>query len=171
MSPETEELYAKYAQYIKDYLFLLPFGGHGIGHTKRVLQLALMIASSYTLTTSEIKTLAVSCCYHDIGRDRECVDDEHGAKSAKKFLKLKLNELHNLTQEELEIVLNLITMHSLDDALFVGGKRETFLFKILKDADALDRIRFSDLDPKFLRLAASLNLIETAAGLCTQQKN
>lgn len=166
MSPETQELYFTYEKYIKDDLFLLPFGGHGIGHTRRVLQLALMIASSYSLTASEIKTLAVSCCYHDIGRDRECVDDEHGAKSAKKFLKLKLNELHNLTQEELEIVLNLITMHSLDDALFIGGKRETFLFKILKDADALDRIRFSDLDPKFLRLAASLKLIETAAELC-----
>ena len=32
MSPDTEELYAKYAQYIKDDLFLLPFGGHGFGH-------------------------------------------------------------------------------------------------------------------------------------------
>ena len=81
------------------------------------------------------------------------------------------DELHDLTQEELEIVLNLITMHSLDDALFVGEKRETFLFKILKDADALDRIRFSDLDPKYLRLAASLKLIEIAAELCQKQNN
>ena len=66
MSPETEELYATHMKCIKDDLFLLPFGGHGIGHTKRVLRLALMIASSYTLTASEINTLAVSCCYHDI---------------------------------------------------------------------------------------------------------
>ena len=160
-----QDLYATYHPYIKDDIFYLPFSGHGIMHTRRVLRLALAIADAYDLSADEAKLLALSCCYHDIGRDNDCVDDEHGAKSAAKFLRLKLNEKHELNTNEVGIVLNLITMHSLNDNLFVGEERETLLFQILKDADALDRIRFGGLDIKYLRLVKSRKLIQLAQEL------
>ena len=63
------------------------------------------------------------------------------------------------SSEELASVLNLIIMHSLDDELFVGGEREPLLYKILKDADALERLRFDDLNEKYLRLPESRGMV------------
>ena len=158
-------MYTRYQQHVDAHLFLSPFGDHGVGHTKRVLYLASEIAKSYALDESEEKILALACCYHDIGRTHDWTDDGHGKDSANKMVRLKLDKLHSLSQSELDSVLNLIVMHSLDDELFVGTERELLLYKILKDADALDRLRFDDLNEKYLRLPESKRMIQTALGL------
>ena len=158
-------MYTKYQQCVYAHLFLSPFGDHGIGHTKRVLYLASEIAKAYALNDAEKKILALACCYHDIGRTHDWTDDDHGRDSAEKMVRLKLDKLHNLSKEDLDSVLNLIVMHSLDDELFVGGERELLLYKILKDADALDRLRFDDLNEKYLRLPESKEMIQTALDL------
>lgn len=158
-------MYTKYQQYVDAHLFLSPFGDHGVGHTKRVLYLASEIAKSYALNDAEERILALACCYHDIGRTHDWTDDGHGKDSADKMVRLKLDRLHNLSSEELDSVLNLIIMHSLDDELFIGGEREVLLYKILKDADALDRLRFDDLNEKYLRLPESQEMIPTVLNL------
>lgn len=77
---------------------------------------------------------------------------------------MKLDQLHNLTPDELSIVLDLIVYHSMDDDLWLDDDN-LLIYQILKDADALDRLRFNDLDVKYLRLAYSKELIPYATFL------
>ena len=159
-------MYNKYKSYIKEELFLRPFNIHGIGHTRRVLKLALTLADIKQLSNHEKELLAIASCYHDIGRDGDYVDDEHGQKSADKFLYLGLDKQHNLSYKDLYAVLDLITYHSLGDEYWLDDEH-LLLYQILKDADALDRIRFgpNDLNHEYLRLEESKRLIELAEDL------
>lgn len=152
-------MYNYYKQFIKDNLFLLPYSQHGILHTKRVLKLSLALAKKLTLTPQDTKILAVAACYHDIGRENENIEPEHGLKSSRKVLRLGLDKLHNLSEKDLDVVLDLIRFHSLADYLWTD-REHLLLYQILKDADALDRLRFDDLDPKYLRLPESKGLID-----------
>ena len=151
-------MYNEYKQFVDPTLFFRPFGDHGVGHAKRVLYLAMKLAEKHGLSDNDKKVLALACCYHDIGRWNDWTDDEHGKKSAEKFLKLKLNKKHGLSNGELEIVLDLIVFHSLDDEMWEREKGR-LMYQILKDADALDRLRFNDLDEKYLRLPESREMI------------
>lgn len=160
-------LYTQYKNLIKDDLFLRPYSVHGISHSKRVLWLTSQIADVIQLNHREEIILALACCYHDIGRINDCYDEEHGALSAKKVIKLGLLDGYGLNQEEIELILGLITLHSMPDDYFVDRDRPLLLYQILKDADALDRIRLGedDLDPAYLRLEVSKGLIQTAVDL------
>ena len=157
-------MYDEYKKYIKEKLFFMPFGTHGIGHTRRVLNLALELAKYYNVPAKDMKVLAIACCYHDIGRLHDATDDEHGAISSEKMLKMKLDQLHNLTPDELSVILDLVVYHSMDDDLWLDDDN-LLIYQILKDADALDRLRFNDLDVKYLRLAYSKELIPYATSL------
>jgi HD superfamily phosphodiesterase len=152
-------MYKTYKQFITEDLFFNPFGDHGVGHTRRVLYLAHKLADKYDLTPKDKIILAIACCYHDIGRTNDLTDDEHGAESANKVLRLELNKKHHLSDEESQRVLDLITFHSLDDELWKKTDKDLVLYQILKDADALDRLRFNDLNRKYLRLPESHNML------------
>ena len=167
MNKNCSVLYTQYKNLIKDDLFLRPYSVHGIQHTKRVLWLASQITDIIQLNHREEIILALACCYHDIGRINDCYDEEHGALSAKKVIKLGLLDGYRLNNDEIELVLGLITMHSLPDDIFVGRDKPLLLYQILKDADALDRIRLGkgDLDPAYLRLEVSKGLIGIAEDL------
>lgn len=154
-------MFKTYKEFINHDLFLMPFGDHGVGHTRRVLYLALKLANKYELTEEEKKILAVACCYHDIGRVNDETDDGHGLLSVRKCERLKLQELHDMNDEDWYLVRDLIIFHSLYDFRFPrDDERSILMYKILKDADALDRLRFKDLDVKFLRLDYSRELID-----------
>ena len=153
-------MYEEYKKYIIDDLFFRPFGDHGIGHTRRVLYLALKLAENYNLDENSKSVLAFACCYHDIGRTNDWTDDEHGKKSAEKALLLGLNDKCGLNSKDLERALDLIVFHSLDDDTWAGDQNDLLLYQILKDADALDRLRFNDLDINYLRLAKSREMID-----------
>lgn len=147
-------------QFTTPDLFFRPYGDHGVGHTRRVLYLAMKLADKCGLNDENKKLLAIACCYHDIGRTNDWTDDDHGKKSAEKFLKMELNKRHWLNDKELEIVLDLIVFHSLDDKWWIREGDELLMYQILKDADALDRLRFNDLDVKYLRLPESKEMID-----------
>lgn len=153
-------MFEEYKRFINPDLFFRPFGDHGVGHTKRVLYLSMQLADKYHLSYKNKRLLTLACCYHDIGRDNDWTDDEHGKKSADKFLKLNLNNKHHISGDELELVLDLIVFHSLDDDLWSRDGDARLMYQILKDADALDRLRFNDLDTKYLRLPESKDMID-----------
>lgn len=160
---EQEISFREYDKLIRDDLFLHPYGDHGIKHTRRVLYLAFQLAKKYSLNPKEWKLLALACCYHDIGRVNDITDYTHGRRSVNKCLKLKLPQAHNLSDEEWEIVSDLMHYHAVPDSHFTrNDQRILLLFKILKDADGLDRVRFNDLNIKYLRLPDSKGLIPMA---------
>ena len=53
-----------------------------------------------------------------------------------------------------------IEKYSIDDR-----DRATLIARLLKDADGLDRVRVSDLDPSFLRFKESLKFVDFAKEL------
>ena len=155
-------MYKKYKDLIIPKHYREPYGIHGIGHVHRVLYLADKICSAYDLTEKEREIVALSCCYHDIGRVNNKKDDYHGMYSCEKIRELKLLEGRDLDENEQVLILRMITGHCFKDRLFQGTDREKFLFKILKDADGLERVRIHDLDAKRLRLEASRELVDFA---------
>lgn len=155
-------MYEEYLNRIKEEHYREPHGIHGISHVKRVLVLAEKIASHYQLSEREEKILALAVCYHDIGRVHNEWDVTHGLLSSRKVDELQLLDSEGLTPEEENLVLNLITTHSLDDSAFEGSDNEVLLHDILKDADGLDRVRIFDLDPRYLRLPESVELVDRA---------
>ncbi len=139
---------------------------HGAIHSLRVLFLAHAIiqAGKIKLNARERKQLRTAISYHDIGRTNDREDAEHGTASR------SIYERHSSDPT----VGFLIQYHCLDDqlaesALYKEGhisskKRVWLLYQILKDADALDRVRFGiqHLDINCLRLPISHKLVPLA---------
>ncbi len=138
-----------------------PSALHGIMHTYRVMIHALRLG----LLTGYIKEarLAFFAAYiHDMARKHDGYCTHHGADAAT----LKLPLYHELFLKngagstDLLIIGKACTMHSLSLEL-PPHDPDHIPVAILKDADALDRIRLgsNDLDPSFLRFRESHNCI------------
>lgn len=147
---------------------------HGKLHTARVLFLALTIiqAGKIRLNRAELSQLTNAIVFHDIGRKNDRVDDGHGKAGREVYEK-------NAGSSADPAVCFLIEYHCLDDKLaeeylkttdtIRARKRTWFLYQILKDADALDRVRFGiyDLDVNQLRLPISHKLVPLAVTTVT----
>ena len=147
---------------------------HGKLHTARVLFLALTIiqAGKIRLNRAELSQLTNAIVFHDIGRKNDRVDDGHGKAGREIYEKTVRNSAD-------PAVCFLIEYHCLDDKLaeeylkttdtIRARKRTWLLYQILKDADALDRVRFGiyDLDVNQLRLPISHKLVPLAVTAVT----
>ncbi|MFH1119463.1 MAG: hypothetical protein V1775_06535 [Bacteroidota bacterium] len=130
---------------------------HGIMHTYRVMihTLRLGLLTGYI---HEARLAFFAAYIHDMARKHDGYCTRHGADAAN----LKLPLYHDLfvrnetTLPELLIIGKACMMHSLSTELPLNDP-DRIPVAILKDADALDRIRLgaNDLDPAFLRLKES----------------
>lgn len=131
-------------------------GDHDVRHTRRVLYLAGCIAEAYELSSSDLFVLGMSCVFHDIGREDDKTDTEHGEKSVQMIKEQKLFSDYHMSEQERDCIYRLIIFHCRNDEEFIPkNKKEWLLYCILKDADALDRVRFLGLKPRYLRLPES----------------
>lgn len=147
---------------------------HGKLHTARVLFLALTIiqAGKIRLNRAELSQLSNVIVFHDIGRKNDGVDESHGIASREVYEK-------TAGRSSDSAVSFLIEYHCLDDYLaeeylksadtIRSKKRTWLLYQILKDADALDRVRFGiyGLDVNQLRLPISHKLVPLAVAAVT----
>jgi hypothetical protein len=147
---------------------------HGQLHSARVLFLALAIIQSgkIKLSPMERTQLLTAIVFHDIGRADDGVDDGHG-KASRQIYETRVGKSLD------PAVSFLIEYHCLDDKLaeeylkstdtIRAKKRTRLLYQILKDADALDRVRFGiyDLDVNQLRLPISHKLVPLAVTAVT----
>ena len=150
---------------------------HGLYHSEKVTFFAYLISKSIGLNEVDEEILFDATRYHDIGRTNDCEDTTHGLTST---LRLSFLEEKPIYQDptNLKLLKAIIEGHSLDDnrkkLIFdihdleeQEYERYEQLYNILKDADALDRLRFNTmmkcvLDANFLRLSISKKLIDTA---------
>ena len=157
----------------KDYLnniqteYIYVSEGHGINHNERTALFTFYLANKEGLSDEDLKLALYAAFYHDTGRMHDFLDDYHGFRSAEMLDRLELD----VTDEELDILKTVITCHSLDDSRYqsVVNKNNVYdkkrcdkLFKILKDSDALDRVRLDGnpiVIPEMLRCGCSKNLI------------
>ena len=139
---------------------------HGINHIERVMLFGGLIAMCNECTEEDTKLLLTACSYHDIGRIDDSLDDDHGKRSSE-----KLPSVLTLPAEDMAIVQAAIYAHSIDDSRMDNviasfpikdKKRALNIAKMLKDADALDRVRVYDLDPKYLRFPCSNQYVDFA---------
>lgn len=148
---------------------------HDAEHTLRVLFDALLLVQvqGIALTKKESHQLCDAILYHDIGRTNDDVDDSHGAKSRDIY--------YDADSDCNPATAFLIEYHCLDDRKALADlkasnirdkERVWLLYTILKDADALDRVRFGmrAVDPKYFRNEMAHKLLPTAQSCVGQLK-
>lgn len=151
-------VYEKYGNAISSSWFEKPNGVHGLKHTKNVLYLSGVLADLQELDDRQKAIIAVASIFHDIGRIDDSVDSAHGIKSRKKLQGLScFSQIKEyFTEEELREVERLICYHCIADSKYPS--KDHRMLDCLKDADALDRVRFGGLDSDYLRLGGSQTL-------------
>lgn len=147
---------------------------HGQGHIERVILLGGLIAMGEQFSERDTKLALFACSYHDIGRIDDSKDDDHGTRSAERLVSRGIiGMLQPVSEAEIAIVRAAIATHSMHDSSLeanmkkygVAPEEEARCRRIcwcLKDADNMDRVRLNDLDPRYLRLESSKNMVGTA---------
>lgn len=125
---------------------------HGIGHTSRVLLISFLLASSINLSDEEIVASCVAAITHDIGKRSDIEGASHGYSSMLKIQDRIGTYIHDT--QLARRVLNAVRYHSVEDKDCPNDVRTDVIWKLLKDADALDRSRFMQggCDKSYLRL-------------------
>lgn len=111
---------------------------------------------------------------HDLARTHDGFDEVHGMHAV-----MRVNEstdlqerliAHGIQSDDTSMLLA-VMMHCLpDDHSAYGNKPIWPLLALLKDADALDRVRMGDLEPSFLRHAATKEMVQFAQDLYNQTR-
>ncbi len=125
---------------------------HGIAHTSRVLFASYLIVSMEDGVSEDIKKASYyAAIIHDLGKKSDGDGEYHGANSLSLYDKF-LDD--NIDDENIrQLVKDAIQYHSIEDYKCPEHVRNNILWKILKDADALDRSRFRNgCDESYLRM-------------------
>lgn len=171
---------------------IIPRGIHGITHNNRVAVLAMLIAQGEGVFEKDednrVKDILLTAAYyHDIGRKKGIITDNwgtHAENSVRKVGKMNLKHANGeqYTDKDMNILKALIRAHEgFDDEMdwvcdrfeIEESKREEVkrLMGILKDADALDRVRtdinfpiimMTDLKPQYLRTNTSKRFLDAS---------
>lgn len=160
---------------------------HKIGHIQKVMLFSQIIAIQENLNEMQMRILLAAAAFHDSGREKDRDNGEHGKLSAevaaKYFRTNKINPF-GIAPEDISIVQTAIAYHVVDEEErgkideeklkmlcfeydikdFKNIEKIKQICAILKDADALDRARFSSeasaknsLNPQLLRTNTAKN--------------
>ena len=126
---------------------------HGIAHTARVLLATHLLCNAIKLSEDETIACYIAAIIHDLGKSNDVEGAEHGYKSMVLYRE-KITSLigdANLQGR----TLNAVRYHSVRDDDCPDEVRQDIIWKVLKDADALDRSRFGGrgCDKSYLRLS------------------
>ncbi len=172
---DTDMIIELISSFDKKYLFNSYL--HGYMHNERVLFFSYLISKSENINDIDLEIIMDAAKYHDIGRQNDFADTAHGLVAANKLdFVIGRKEIYK-NKENLDMLKFIVDYHSVQDNLFdviaenhniKDLNRARKLACILKDADALDRVRLSmgrnssHLDPSFLRLEESKSLVRVA---------
>ena len=107
---------------------------------------------------------------HDLARTHDGEDHEHGADAVERFhnepsLRERL-EQGGVTSSDLPAIEKAVTLHCMPNEMEPPRHHDYWpLVALLKDADALDRVRLGDLNPSFLRFRVSVAMVPFAQAL------
>jgi len=151
--------------------FVHPSKIHGQAHVGRVMIHAFRLIEAIG-AADEASRLWGAVYLHDLARTHDGFDEVHGMHSV-----MRVNESTDLqerliargVQSDDPSMLLAVMMHCLpDDHSVYGGKPVWPLLAMLKDVNALDRVRFGDLDPSYLRFPESRGMVKFAEDLYSQ---
>ena len=144
---------------------------HGQGHVARVMVHAFRLLR-VTGHHDETTRLWASVFLHDLARTHDGHCHVHGGDAWKRFesegwLQERV-AIAGINSDEHPAIATAVTMHSRHEELEPTDPKWR-LTALLKDADALDRVRIWDLDPRYLRFKESRGMVGFARELfkCT----
>ncbi len=149
---------------------------HTGAHCRRVMLYALAIAQRQGLPEEDKDILGVAAAFHDSRRQDDWLDVGHGQRAADYYREYCVSHELEFKQKCYDI----IYYHDRDDQTgidVISGRspleqNDVVLYKIFKDADALDRFRLSanGLDIKFLRTEEAKGMVTFAKNLICQMQ-
>jgi hypothetical protein len=143
---------------------------HGQAHVSRVMVHAFRLVGA-TGWTEEAPRLWAAVYLHDLARTHDGVCYRHGGDAMKKFETLPhVRELFargGVSDDDYPIIHTAVVRHSIPKEL-ERDHAHWRLTSLLKDADALDRVRIGDLDPGYLRHPQARGMVLFAQRLFDQ---
>jgi protein-tyrosine phosphatase len=153
-------------------LFLHPSRLHGQAHVARVMVHAFRLIAA-TGFIEETARLWAAVYLHDIARLHDGVAPRHGADAWKRLADLPdvraLFARGGVRDEDYPAIQAAVVCHS--DGEPPDDHPHRRLMCLLKDADALDRVRLGDLDPAYLRHPEAREMIGFAEQLYRDREN
>ncbi len=144
---------------------------HTGAHCRRVMLYALAIAQRQGLPEKDKDILGAAAAFHDSRRQDDWLDVGHGQRAADYYREYCVSHKLDFEQKCYDI----IYYHDRDDQIgidVISGRSPleqngVVLYKIFKDADALDRFRLSSngLNIKFLRTEEAKGMVTFAKDL------
>ncbi len=139
----------------RDWFWMKPPSSlHGLAHSARVMVWTTVLAGEGPLF--EPALWAAAC--HDLRRENDGIDPDHGRRAARWVLE-DLPRYLEQPPEHLDRIASACRWHSHPDR--EAEWRDELLW-LLKDADALDRVRLGDLDERMLRSDAAREQVDAA---------
>ena len=171
---EEAEIWAARAPHVDANWFAHVSVVHGVSHTQRVHVHVQRLAGALGWGAGDTDLALCAALWHDIGRLDDGIDPEHGARSVARIEHLGLSRA--LTPAEKRIVHFAVRYHPLPDnaladteeTLWPDAVRAVRVLWLLKDADALDRVRLGwgeAADPQMLRHEETRRLLPFAGAL------
>ena len=146
---------------------------HDVNHAIRCALYTHLLCQKKNVEKKYYDYVMMAAIYHDSGLDRSKPKETHGVDGANLFEKYNKDKYE---VKDLEIIKRLIALHASESneldlsGLNIRSKKVienlNLIYKILKDADAIDRNRldysFAKCKPRSLRLPVSKSLLEIA---------
>lgn len=171
---ESPELQNEYERWLTVLDRDVEFGNkrsvkHTSDHCARVLLFALKMAHMRGIDAARRDTLGAAAVFHDSRRLDDWYDVGHGGRAASYYK--EFCEQRDIPVDEQSALI--MAYHDQDDALGekkigeAAGPEAVELYKVFKDADALDRFRLCEgaFDPKYMRTEEGRGLIAFAEDL------
>jgi len=147
---------------------------HGASHTRRVHIHAQRLVRALNWPEADANVVLSAALWHDIGRVDDGCDPRHGARGAERVVELGMHA--SLPEADARLALFAIRYHCRSDrrgALRAAGEddpeRALRVLWLLKDADALDRVRLGDgaweVDSTVLRHGCTVEMVGFAVKL------
>lgn len=134
---------------------------HGISHTYRVLFNSFILAFLSNAEPTDLIACGIAAIIHDLGKRDDREGQVHGANSVQRCGDLVKLCVHD--SKRYDEIMSAVKYHSIPDEATPDEIKNNIIWKILKDADALDRSRFNGkgCDRSYLRLP----IFDTEEGL------
>jgi hypothetical protein len=142
---------------------------HGQAHVARVMVHAFRLLDATGLV-AETSRVWAAVFIHDLARRHDDVCPRHGADAVRRLRLWPALQAYLVAggtkPGDWPAIERAVTIHCLPSTHEPARDHEDWpLVALLKDADALDRVRLGDLDPSYLRLPASKTMIPFAEAL------
>ncbi len=176
MPPAVGSCFRRWAEYMyANVQFSLPDSElHSTAHCERVLLYAMLMTPRIFVDDEQALTiLAHAAIFHDTRRDNEGKDTGHGGRAAEYYGAFCREHSELTYSPEAAVIMRYHDRHdnkgeeAIAQEFPDSAKRVCTLYRVFKDADALDRWRLGPrgLNPDFLRTDEAIHLVGFARKL------